>query len=94
VALRLVGLGEALAHRPGQLSGGERQRVAIALSLAGEPDACSPTSRPAISIASPPTACSSSCSTWRAARMALVLVTHDETLARAAAACAWCELAD
>ncbi|MGI9605740.1 MAG: ABC transporter ATP-binding protein [Acidimicrobiales bacterium] len=35
--LEQVGLGERMAHRPGELSGGEQQRVAIARALAGRP---------------------------------------------------------
>ena len=35
--LTQVGLGERLAHRPGELSGGEQQRVAIARALANRP---------------------------------------------------------
>jgi len=37
-ALRVVGLGHRLTHKPTQLSGGEQQRVAIARALVGGPD--------------------------------------------------------
>ncbi|GAA1811447.1 ABC transporter ATP-binding protein [Luedemannella flava] len=37
VALRRVGLGHRLDHRPNQMSGGEKQRVAIARAVVGNP---------------------------------------------------------
>ncbi len=36
-ALRRVGLGHRLTHRPNELSGGEKQRVAIARAIVGSP---------------------------------------------------------
>jgi putative ABC transport system ATP-binding protein len=36
-ALRIVGLGDRLVHRPDELSGGEQQRVAIARALVNNP---------------------------------------------------------
>ncbi len=81
--LRRVGLGERMEHKPGQLSGGEQQRVAVARALAN---------RPAYVFADEPTGNLDHAmgknlldlllNLCEEHRVTLVLVTHDQELAR------------
>jgi predicted ABC-type transport system involved in lysophospholipase L1 biosynthesis ATPase subunit len=83
--LEAVGLGERLHHRPAELSGGEQQRVAMARALVN---------RPQVLIADEPTGSLDSETAAevldvlsqhvRAGGATLLLVTHDEELARRA----------
>jgi putative ABC transport system ATP-binding protein len=83
--LQAVGLGARLNHRPAKLSGGERQRVAVARSLANEPQ---------LLLADEPTGNLDSASAQRIMEllgdlyqrrgMSLIVVTHNPAVAACA----------
>ena len=80
-ALKLVGLGDRLGHRPRELSGGQQQRTAIARALV---------TRPVVLLADEPTGNLDSATgkailetfdSLHAQGMTLIMVTHDDNVA-------------
>jgi ABC-type lipoprotein export system ATPase subunit len=81
--LKRVGLGQRLAHRPGQLSGGERQRVAVVRALINQPQlllADEPTG--SLDHSSAQELASLLTELNREERVTLILVTHAADLAQ------------
>ncbi|MFG3248476.1 ABC transporter ATP-binding protein [Streptomyces sp. NPDC048187] len=84
-ALSSVGLGERLAHLPGEMSGGQQQRVAIARALVKQPK---------VLLADEPTGNLDESTRdeimevldrmWRELGLTFVMVTHDSAIARKA----------